>query len=52
MPKKTYSGKFVARVGPDLHAHLASLAAEKGVSLNHLIVQLLAGGSSFKGPKK
>lgn len=51
MPKKTYSGKFVARVGPDLHVHLAAIAAKKGVSLNHLIVTLLAGGSSFKGSK-
>jgi len=32
----------------DLHAHLSVVAGEQGVSLNTLIVSLLAGGSNFK----
>jgi len=34
----------------DLHQHLARQAEEQGVSLNTLIVALLAGGSNFKLP--
>lgn len=52
VPKKTYSGKLVVRLGPDLHAHLAAVAKEKDISLNSLITTLLAGSSSFKAPKK
>jgi len=51
MAKKTYSGRTVVRMDPDLHAHLASLAAKKGISLNALITTYLAGASSFKGTK-
>jgi len=50
--KDTYSGKTVVRLGPGLHAHLAHLATQQNVSLNQLIVTLLAGGSNFKLPKK
>lgn len=36
---------------PALHAHLANMAEQQSVSLNQLIVALLAGGSAFKiGP--
>lgn len=34
---KTYSGKFMVRVTPDMHRSLAIQAAESGVSLNRLI---------------
>jgi predicted HicB family RNase H-like nuclease len=33
---KQYSGKFMVRVPPELHRHLALEAAEAGVSLNRL----------------
>ncbi len=33
---KSYSGKFMVRVPPDLHRQLALEAAEAGVSLNRL----------------
>jgi predicted HicB family RNase H-like nuclease len=54
MPKetKTYSGEYRFRPGPALHEHLAKIAAEKKISLHELTVQLVAGGSNFKLPKK
>ena len=33
---KQYSGKFMVRVPPEVHRHLAIEAAESGVSLNSL----------------
>ena len=33
---KHFSGKFVVRVPPDVHSHLAVEAAEAGISLNRL----------------
>ncbi len=33
---KKYSGKFMVRVPPEVHRHLAIEAAESGVSLNRL----------------
>jgi predicted HicB family RNase H-like nuclease len=33
---RRYSGRFMVRVPPDLHRHLALEAAEAGVSLNRL----------------
>ena len=33
---KKYSGRFMVRVPPELHRHLALEAAESGVSLNRL----------------
>jgi predicted HicB family RNase H-like nuclease len=33
---KGYSGKFMVRVPPEVHRHLAMQAAEAGVSLNRL----------------
>jgi predicted HicB family RNase H-like nuclease len=38
-----FSGKFVARVPPDLHRRLAIEAAEAGISLNRLVSLKLAG---------
>lgn len=39
---KSYSGKFMVRVPPQLHKQLATLAAESGVSLNRLISHKLS----------
>ena len=39
---KSYSGKFIVRVPPQLHRQLATLAAEAGVSLNRLVSSRLA----------
>lgn len=49
--KRTYSGKTNLRMSPELHAHLAAIADKNGISLNQLLVELLAGGSNFKLPK-
>ncbi len=38
---KSFSGKFVIRVGKDLHKALAIKAAKSGESLNHLCTSLL-----------
>lgn len=40
-PEKPYSGKFLLRVGPDLHRRMAYAAAEQGMSLNSLIAGTL-----------
>lgn len=45
-----HSGTLNVRMPPALHAQLAAEAARQGVSLNHLIVALLAGGVGFKLP--
>lgn len=45
---ESFSGKLHVRLPTALHAHLSHTAAEQGVSLNTLIVSLLAGGSGFK----
>ena len=39
---KTFSGKFMVRVPPEVHRHLALEAAESGVSLNRLASAKLA----------
>lgn len=39
---KKYSGKFMVRVPPEVHRHLAIEAAESGVSLNRLASAKLA----------
>lgn len=44
-------GSAYIRMPPALHAELVRRAAEQGVSLNALIVALLAGGVGFKLPK-
>jgi predicted HicB family RNase H-like nuclease len=38
---REYSGRFLLRVSPELHAHLAVEAAERRVSLNQWVVQKL-----------
>lgn len=47
-----HSGRLLVRMPPALHAELARRAAAQGVSLNHLVVALLAGGVRFKLPKE
>lgn len=42
---KVYSGRFVVRITPMLHRHLAETAKAQGVSLNHLVTELLSFGS-------
>ena len=39
---RKYSGKFMVRVPPEVHRHLATEAAESGVSLNRIISARLA----------
>lgn len=39
---RSYSGKFMVRVPPDIHRQLATEAAEEGVSLNRLVSAKLA----------
>jgi predicted HicB family RNase H-like nuclease len=45
---KEYSGKFVMRVGRDLHQKLAVEAVREGVSLNSYCVRRLRGESKRK----
>jgi predicted HicB family RNase H-like nuclease len=49
-PEPSYSGKLNVRLGTDLHAALAAEAKSQGVSLNFLIVTLLAGGICWRRP--
>lgn len=39
---KSFSGKFMVRVPPQLHRQLAKQAAESGVSLNRLVAHKLS----------
>ena len=41
LSSRKYSGKFMVRVPPEVHRHLAIEAAEAGVSLNRIAVQNL-----------
>jgi predicted HicB family RNase H-like nuclease len=40
---RSFSGKFVVRVPPEIHRALAIKAAEEGVSLNRLVSAKLSG---------
>jgi predicted HicB family RNase H-like nuclease len=42
------SGKILVRMPPALHEQLVAEAERQGVSLNQLVVTLLAGGIGFK----
>lgn len=46
---REYSGKFVLRISPDLHARLAVEAAERRVSLNQWVVQKLVNRPDLSG---
>ena len=43
-PNKPYSGKFVLRIDPSLHARLAVKAQANGISLNQYAAEMLAHG--------
>jgi predicted HicB family RNase H-like nuclease len=45
------SGQITIRMPPALHDLLIKRAADQGVSLNALMVALLAGGTGFKLPE-
>ena len=36
-PQKSYSGSLNIRIAPNVHSHLAQLAAETGTSINNVI---------------
>ena len=42
LSSRKYSGKFMVRVPPEVHCHLAIEAAEAGVSLNRIASAKLA----------
>jgi predicted HicB family RNase H-like nuclease len=42
LSSKSFSGRFVVRVPPQLHRHLATEAAESGISLNRLVSHKLS----------
>jgi len=39
---KVYSGKFMVRITPRLHCELSETAEKNGVSLNHLVTEMLS----------
>ena len=43
LAERTYSGRFVVRVPPEVHRALSIKAAEEGVSLNRLVSSRLSG---------
>ncbi|MBF0310540.1 MAG: toxin-antitoxin system HicB family antitoxin [Magnetococcales bacterium] len=47
-----YSGRFVARIPKTLHANLSAKAKMEGVSLNTLVVSLLAEGMGRRDTTK
>ena len=49
---KDYSGKFVVRVGKDLHRELAIHALREGVSLNSYCAKVLREGRALCGSPK
>ena len=42
LTERQFSGKFLVRTSPALHARLTVEAAEQNVSMNHWVVQKLA----------
>jgi len=44
LSRKRFSGKFVLRTSPDLHAALAKQALQRGKSMNELAAELLDFG--------
>ncbi len=42
LSSRKYSGKFMVRVPPEVHRHLAMEAAESGISLNRIVSAKLA----------
>lgn len=52
LAEKTFSGKFMVRVPPELHRRLAIEAAEAGISLNRLVTHWLSRPTRRPGPKQ
>ena len=48
-PKRPFSGKLNLRLGPDLHARVAALAAQSGMSINNWIKEALEREAAAKG---
>ncbi|MGN7780756.1 type II toxin-antitoxin system HicB family antitoxin [Mycolicibacterium sp. 22603] len=46
---REYSGRFVLRISPELHAPLAVEATEQRMSLNQWVVQKLVGRTGSRG---
>lgn len=42
--RKTFSGKFILRTSPEMHADLVKKALQKGKSMNELAVELIDSG--------
>ena len=40
-PQKTYSGKLMLRIPPDIHAAIAIAAETSGKSINQLVAEIL-----------
>ena len=40
-PQKTYSGKMMLRISPDIHAAVATAAEARGKSINQLVAEIL-----------
>ena len=40
-PQKTYSGKLMLRIPPDIHAAVATTAETRGKSINQLVAEIL-----------
>lgn len=55
-PEKPFSGRFVARIRPELHRRLSLLAAASGKSLNTLVAQSLESltnsGTTSRAPTR
>jgi predicted RNase H-like HicB family nuclease len=47
--RKTFSGKFVLRTSPELHAALAKKALQSGKSMNELVEEILDSGLKKTG---
>ena len=47
--KERKLGRFTVRIPVDLHRHLIDRAEKEGVTLNQLLVALLAGRSGWEG---
>ncbi|NUU01377.1 type II toxin-antitoxin system HicB family antitoxin [Herbaspirillum robiniae] len=41
-PQRPYSGKFMLRVSPEIHAHAATMAEARGLSLNAWAAEALS----------
>jgi predicted HicB family RNase H-like nuclease len=48
-PDKPYSGRFLVRTSPELHRQLVNKALHSDVSLNQLVVDVLAAGVATAG---